>query len=67
MCRCASPAVQPHQASRLQLCPHHGRRHVAPADAGEQQGMLGADIAEAPRLAGEDAEILPLREGPSGR
>ncbi len=55
--------VQPHQASRLQVRPHHGRRHVAPADAGEQQGMLGAEIAEAPRLVGEDAEILPLCEG----
>ena len=51
--------VQPHQASRLQVRPHHGRRHVAPADAAEQQGMLGAEIAEAPRLVGEDAEILP--------
>jgi hypothetical protein len=29
MCRCASPAVQPHQASRLQLRPQHGCRHVA--------------------------------------
>ena len=55
--------VQPHQASRLQVRPHHGRRHVAPADAGEQQGMLGAEIAEAPPPVGEDAEILPLCEG----
>jgi len=36
--------------------------HIAPADAGQQQGVLGAQIRQTPRLGAEHTKIVALGE-----
>src|SRR5437870_779465 len=50
------------EAPGVEVILHHVQRHPAPAKAGAEEGVLGAEIGETPGPPAEDAEVHPLGE-----
>lgn len=52
--------IEPPQVPGRKVSANHRLGHVAPTDAGQKQGMLGAQIGETPRLDTHHPEIAIL-------
>jgi hypothetical protein len=54
--------IEPLQASCCKIIANHRLGHAAPTDTGQEQGMLGAQVGETPRLDADHPKITIFSE-----